>query len=109
MVAISEIRKNIKDYRLRVERGQIISVQYFNETIGYLVPIEVAQSLNLDDTRIQTLGLQDFRSNMSNSWQQLLLKTDCIIVRYHDRSTFAFVAERVYPKGDDNSPSKIDC
>jgi hypothetical protein len=98
VVTLSELRRRLPNYRRRVQRGEVLSVEYYTAIVGYLIPLAVAESLKIE--KAEEMRLIDFRDNMNTAWERLDQGVvDCLWLTYHDRRVIAFVSERIY-KGE---------
>jgi hypothetical protein len=94
VVHLSKIRQNLRSYRRKVEAGQIVSVNYYAELIGYLVPIAIAEGLEISSE--QEMTLKDFRNDLQDAWESVDRGTDCIWLTYRNERRIAFVSSRIY-------------
>jgi hypothetical protein len=100
VVPLSRLRQSLSSYRRQVQGGKVIPVDYYKDRIGYLVPVAIAESLQLSSER--EMGLIDFRESLNSAWESLESEVDCIWLTYHGERRLAFVSSRVYREGDQN-------
>jgi hypothetical protein len=95
VVSLSKLRADLSQFRRLVQGGEIVSIEYYRQIIGYLVPLSVAEGLKPGTTL--EMGLGDFRAKISESWEAIDAGgTDCIWLTSHGQRKIAFVSPRIY-------------
>jgi hypothetical protein len=95
LVPLSRLRQNLSRYRRQVQGGEVVPVDYYKDRIGYLVPVSIAESLQLSSE--QEMSLIDFRDKLNSAWESIESGVDCIWLTYHGERRLAFVSTRVFP------------
>jgi len=106
VVPLSKLRQGLSQYRRQVQKGKIIPVNYYKDRIGYLVPMAIAEKLEVD-SEDKEMGLIDFRDDLQSAWESLDAGVDRIWLTYHGERRMAFVSTRIfsYEEGDDDENS----
>ncbi|MBL1176866.1 hypothetical protein [Pantanalinema sp. GBBB05] len=100
VVPLSKLRQGLSKYRRQVQAGDVVPVEYYKDRIGYLVPITIAEELQIGSEL--EMSLIDFRDNLNSAWESLDAGTDCIWLTYHGERRLAFVSIRVFHSSPDS-------
>jgi hypothetical protein len=99
VVTLSELRKRLPEFRRKVQRGETLAVEYYKSVVGYLLPISIAETLEISAS--EDMRLIDFRDGMNQAWERVDQEViDCIWLTYHDRRVMAFVSTRLWKEGE---------
>ncbi len=95
---LSELRVSLPKFKRQVQLGmKRIAATYYGQVVGFLVPLKDLEEAEKDDAikKTQEMSLSDFRSHMTECWEDLQVNVDCIYVTYHTRRAVAFVSPRL--------------
>ena len=94
-VSVVDLRSKTLKLRRRVQfNGETLPVYYYEDVIGYLMPIDKAKEFKISSDA--TVKITEFRTDITQWWERLQTDLDCVWLEYHDRLAMAFVSPKIY-------------